>query len=135
MPTDRHILELLPGRFAALQLAPEAPIPDWCVDGVFSCITRTPEELSILCAEEGVPTEVPCRRGFRALRVRGPLDFSAIGVIASLAEPLARASVSLLAVSTYATDYVLVTETDLARAVAALRAAGHVVHDLPGPMA
>jgi hypothetical protein len=68
-----------------------------------------------------------CQRDFRALQVAGPLDFDQVGVLASLATPLADAGVSIFAISTYDTDYILVRQTDLSRGVQALRAAGHTV--------
>ena len=75
--------------------------------------------------EEAVPPEVRCERGWRCLRVEGPLDFSEIGVLASLSSVLATTGVSLFAISTFDTDYLLVGEADLERSVTALREAGH----------
>ena len=102
------------------------PIPVWAFSsGGFVSITRTEEELSIVCDERFVPFEfVAVERGFRMLMVEGPLDFSLTGVMASIAGPLAEAGVSMFAISTYDTDYVLVREERLAEAVEALRGAG-----------
>ena len=102
------------------------PIPVWAFSsGGFVSITRTEEELSIVCDERLVPFEfVAVERGFRMLMVVGPLDFSLTGVMASIAGPLAEAGVSLFAISTYDTDYVLVREERLGEAVEALRGAG-----------
>jgi hypothetical protein len=74
---------------------------------------------------------VPCERDFRALRVEGALPFAAVGVLTSVVQPLAEAQISIFALSTYTTDYVLVQERDLERAVAALRTAGHTVRGYP----
>ncbi len=104
-------------------------VPAWAMRGDFSSITRTDDELSIVCPESAVPVGVRAERGWRALRVAGVLDFSLVGVLASLAVPLAGAGINLFAVSTFDTDYLLVREPDLARAVAALRGAGHEVAD------
>lgn len=90
-------------------------------------MTRTAEELSIVCPDAGVPAEVRAERGFRALKVRGPLDFSLAGVLASLAVPLARAGISVFALSTFDTDYILVRGEQLVGAVNALRDAEHEV--------
>ena len=117
----------LPGHYAILRLAPDAPVPDWATKGDFNSITRTADELSIVCRQDAVPEGVRCERGWRCLRVAGTLDFSLVGVLASLLVPLAKAGVSVFAVSTFDTDYLLVKEADLERTVAALQAAGHGV--------
>jgi hypothetical protein len=90
-------------------------------------ITRTREELSIVCAEAAVPMGTKAERGFRLLRLQGTLDFSLTGILASIAVPLAAAKVSIFAISTYDTDYILVPGTKLEAAVEALRIAGHTV--------
>ena len=91
-------------------------------------MTRTAEELSILCHESAAPASVEAQRGFRSFRVRGSLAFSEIGVLDSLAHPLARAGISIMALSTYDTDYLLVAQLDLEAAIEALAGAGHSVH-------
>ncbi len=130
-PTQPALLTLavLPGRLAVCRLGPDEPVPAWAGDdaGPIVSITRTADELSIVCAEERVPADVRAQRGFRCLTVRGPLDFDALGILAALAAPLAAAGVSILAISTYDTDLLLVRAADLERAVAALTAAGHRV--------
>jgi hypothetical protein len=80
-----------------------------------------------VCASEDVPLDVQAQRGYRGLVVRGPLDFNLVGILASLAGPLAAASISIFAVSTFDTDYLFVREGDLDRAVAALHNSGHTV--------
>jgi hypothetical protein len=90
-------------------------------------VTRTGTELSIVCRERNVPAGGRREVGFRCLEVEGPFEFDAVGVLASLAAPLARARVPILAVSTFDTDYLLVKEVHLAAALRALRRAGHVV--------
>jgi hypothetical protein len=126
-------LFLLGEQFAIARLPPDQVPPAWA-DGSVSSVTRTPEELSILCAVERVPSEIEAERGWRGLRVAGPLDFSEVGVMASLSGPLAEAGVSVFVISTYDTDYLFVREDSLADAVRALRQAGHRVmpEELPG---
>ena len=80
-----------------------------------------------MCAEDDVPAEERAERGYRGLAVRGPLDFSLVGIVAALATPLAAAGVSIFVVSTYDTDYLFVRDADLARAADVLRAAGHTI--------
>ncbi len=118
-------LFLLKGDFAVCRLKQDAPQPDWGQQGQFYALVRTPDELSIVCAERFVPPGVPCERGWSCLGVAGPLDFSLVGILASLSASLAQAGVSLFAVSTFDTDYLLVKTRDLEKALAALSAAGH----------
>jgi len=122
-----HSLSLLPETLAVCRLAPDAPLPDWAA-GEFVSITRTSDELSIVCAEQNVPPSVRCERGWRCLKVAGPMDLSLTGVLATLAVPLAEARIPLFAVSTYDTDYVLVKEAEVEKAVEVLRREGHTVH-------
>jgi hypothetical protein len=120
-------LELLRSVFAIVRLSPDAPVPAWVVSGEFLSVTRTPDELSLVCDERAVPLGHASKTGWRALKVEGPLDFSLIGVLASIAAPLAEAAVPIFVISTYDTDYVLVEVGHLARAITALRSAGHAV--------
>ncbi len=118
---------VLDGAFAVCRLAANAPTPPWASAGSFSSITRTPDELSIVCAEGDVPEGVKSEKGWRCLRVAGTIDFDAVGVLAALAVPLAAAGVGVFAVSTFDTDYLMVKGKDLPAALDALRGAGHFV--------
>lgn len=120
-------LALLEGTYAIARLAPSDAIPEWAVSGPFHSITRTGAELSIICAAAGVPAEVRAERDWKCLEVAGPLDFSEVGIMATLSGVLAAADVSVMAVATYDTDYLLVRVGVLERAVAALDSAGHSV--------
>jgi hypothetical protein len=122
-------LRVLTGRLAVARLPGTAALPGWADGPGLVSITRREGELSIVCAEERVPAEVRAERGWRALEVQGPLDFQELGVMHGLTGPLAGAGVSVLAVSTYDTDVLVVREETLGRAVEALRAAGYVVDE------
>lgn len=122
-------LSVMPGLFAVCRLAPGAPLPSWAAAGRFLSITRTDEELSIVCAEGDVADGVKAERGWRGLKAEGPFDFSAIGIIASLASPLAAEGIGIFALSTFDTDYLLVKQEDLQAAAEALSRAGHRVRD------
>ena len=125
-------LELLPETYAICRLGPEqAAVPAWAAGSAFLSLTRTRSELSMVCVQAAVPEGVRCERGWRCLGVRGVLDFSLTGMLASLATPLAAAGVSIFAVSTFDTDYLLLREADLATGVEALERAGHRVRYLP----
>jgi len=122
-PSEPRALRLLESRFAILRLAPDAQPPDWLFrsrSGVYS-LTRTPDELSVVCVESDVPaSSQPCERGWRMLLLEGPIPFEAVGVLAALVGPLAEAAVPVFAISTFDTDALLVRESDLERAVEVL---------------
>jgi hypothetical protein len=118
-------LVLLPATFAVARLAHGTRVPAWALHGELTSITRTPEELSIVCAADAVPADARAERGWRAIRVAGTIDFALTGILASVLAPLAAAGISIFAVSTFDTDYVLVREAALDRALAALSGAGH----------
>lgn len=120
-------LVVLEDEMALVRLRPTDAVPAWAQQGSISSVTRTAEELSVVCAAAGVPPSVRAERGWRCLRVAGRLDLALTGVLASLAGPLAVAKVSIFAISTYDTDYVLVREEQLEAAIQCLRAAGHDV--------
>jgi len=120
-------LILSPDTFAVCRAAPDDPIPSWAASGPIYSITRTPDELSIVCLQALVPAGIRHEPGWRCLRVAGTMDFTAVGDLASLAGPLAEAGISLFAFSTFDTDYLLVKETDLEKSKAALRRAGHTI--------
>jgi hypothetical protein len=125
----RFQLTVLPGSFAILRLAADAPLPSWASAGDFFSVTRTSDEFSVVCLANQVPSSLTAETGWRALKVQGPFALSEIGVLAALAAALAHAKVGLFAISTFATDYLLVNDKSLNAAVAALRAAGHGVVD------
>jgi hypothetical protein len=123
----RFDLSVLPDSLAIVRLGRDASLPSWATHGEFFSVTRTSEELSIVCPARQVPPGVTAETGWRALKVAGPFALSEVGVLASLAAPLAKASVSLFVISTFDTDYLIVTEKQLPAAIAALTDAGHRV--------
>ena len=123
-------LKLLAGPLAVCRLEAGAPVPAWAV-GALTSVTRTPEELSVVCAEQAVPEGIRAERGFRCLSVVGPISFATSGLLASLSALLADAGVSIFVLSTFDTDLLLLRQADLAQAVAVLRGGGHAVTGLP----
>ncbi len=119
-----HTLDEL---YAIVRLEPDAELPDWVQSGHFWSVTRSESELSVVCREEDVPTDASAERGWCALELAGPLDFSLTGVVAALVTPLAEAAVPIFVISTFETDYLFVRERDLERSVDALAEAGHSV--------
>ncbi len=118
-------LDVLPGAYGVARLGPADAVPAWAADGDLSALVRTAGELSVVCAQAAIPAGVRHEGPFRALAVRGPLDFALTGILAALAAPLADDGISIFALSTFDTDVLLVPAGDLAAAVAALEAAGH----------
>jgi uncharacterized protein len=119
-------IAILPDRLAVCRLSADAPQPAW-VRGAFTSLTRTADELSIVCDEEAVPRDVQAERGWRVVRVEGPIPFEVTGVAAALVSPLAEARISVFLMATYDTDYLLLKDAVFERAVEILRAAGHDV--------
>ena len=122
-------LRVQPGVYAVCRLAPDAAVPAWAQGPGFSSVTRTADELSVVCPESAVPAGVRAERAWTLLQVAGPFPFTAVGILASVAQPLATAGVSLLALGTFDTDYVLIKRAQLDDARRALTAAGHVVSE------
>ncbi len=124
--TERSLtLSLLPDTYAVCRLDGGAPVPAWALSEGFSSITRTDDELSIVCAQRVIADGVASKRGWRCLKVEGPLDFALTGVLAGIATPLAHTGVSIFAVSTYDTDYILVREQTLTQTIDALSRQGY----------
>ena len=123
-----HSLTLLPDRYVIAKLASDASVPSWAT-GDFTSVTRTADELSIVCTEENVPSDVRAERGWSLLKVEGPLRLDETGILSSLLSPLATAGIPVFTVSTFDTDYVLLKEDKISRAKAALTGAGHFIND------
>src|SRR3954449_9863057 len=117
-------LRPLPGPLSVCRLKASERVPSWALElhEGFVSITRTPDELSIVCPEEAVPPDTTSEDGFRALKVPGPIPFETTGVLAGLAQPLADAGITIFAIATYDTDYILVRERDLEQALEVLEA-------------
>lgn len=115
----------LSGPYMIVRLAPDAPIPDWASKGEFHSITRTSDELSVVCLASNVPADVQSPPLWICLKLEGPFPFSQTGVLLSFIEPLSTNGVPIFAISTYDTDYVLIQEEFAAIASNTLQQAGH----------
>ena len=131
-------LEVLAEPLSVCRLHADAPWPAWATSaGSFYSITRTADELSVICATALIPEAraagddpsaiVAREDGWRAMKLVGPFALTEVGVLLRIAAPLAVAGISILAVGTFDTDYVLVKATSLAAALAELKGVGHVV--------
>jgi hypothetical protein len=115
------------------RLAPDAVVPAWAPESKFLCVTRTFDELSLVCAEDHVPDHPPddvrgsalAEKGWVALKLEGPFPFTMTGVLASFIQPLAEARIPIFAISTFDTDYVLIKRENVKQALVALVTAGH----------
>ena len=112
----KFTLSILSEILGICHLAKNSPIPDWVKEGGFVSITRTADELSIVCSQERIPGGVLFEKDWRAFKLAGDVELSSVGVIASLSKPLAEAGISIFNVSTYQTNYVLVEEKNLEKA-------------------
>ena len=135
IPTSQiHRLKFrqLPGSYAIVRLASDAAVPNWATKGEFTSITRTADELSIVCPTENLPPDIHSSHRWICLKLEGPFPFSLTGVLLSFIEPLSKNNIPIFAISTFDTDYVLVQEPDIDRALDALLHAGHKLqHDGP----
>jgi hypothetical protein len=124
-PRRQLKVRCLPGPYAVVRLPPDAPVPDWPTKGTFTSVSRTADELSIVCPAENLPAEAHSPHHWICYKLEGPFAFSQTGVLLSFIEPLSDNGIPIFAVSTYDTDYVLVQEEFDGAALNALRAAGH----------
>ena len=123
----RHQLKYrwMPGPYAIVKLAADAPIPDWATQGEFSSITRTADELSIVCPADNLPANVHSQHRWICFKLEGPFPFSLTGILLSFIEPLSNNGVPIFAISTFETDYVLVQEDFAGMTQQVLAEAGH----------
>lgn len=113
-------LRLLDEKFGICRLNKDEHLPEWAASGNFYSVTKTMDELSVVCVQDSIPSGIKCEKDWRAFKVEGPLDFSLIGILSSLSTILAQNKISIFAISTYDTDYILVKDTDTTHAIHAL---------------
>jgi uncharacterized protein len=113
------------GSFAICRLAPDAAVPGWALRGTFFSVTSSADELSIVCPEAQVPPEIQHENDWACLKLEGPFPFSETGILTSFVQPLSDRAIPIFAVSTFDTDYVLVKQAWVEKAVEALKDSGH----------
>ena len=106
-------MKLLKEKYGVCRLDKNELIPEWAQNSDFFSITKTCDELSIVCFQDDIPNNINCEKDWRILKIEGPLDFSLIGILASISTILAQKGISIFAISTYDTDYILVKNKDL----------------------
>lgn len=94
----------------------------------FFFLAKTPDELSLVCPSDSVPIDaIKAEHGWRMFRIEGQLDFGLVGILARITRVLAEREISVYAVSTYDTDYVMIKAGKLDEAREALGAAGYEI--------
>jgi hypothetical protein len=116
---------LISGSFAVCRLAAADPVPEWALKGIFISITRTADELSIVCPTENVPQPHKPEISWTCLKIEGPFAFSQVGILQRFIQPLVENGISIFAVATYDTDYVLIQKPFTDKALQTLKNAGH----------
>lgn len=124
-----RLLLRIPGEFAIARLAATADVPGWLTAKSFTSVTRTRDELSIVCAADDVPPGVHHERGWQLMKLQGPFAFTETGILLRLLQPLAEVKVGIFAISTFDTDYVLFKQAQSSEAEAALTSAGYTIRD------
>jgi hypothetical protein len=124
---DKPALKIMDGSFSVCRLKADDEVPEWSHRDGFYSISRTDEELSIVCEQKNVPESVKSEGDFSIIKVLGPLDFSLTGILARISSVLASKKISIFAISTFDTDYILVRVVSLGRAVDALRLDGYKI--------
>jgi len=124
MPQKKLVFKVLGAMVGVCKLEANAIVPTWAHQGDFFSVTKTEDELSIVCSESVIPQEVLCEKDWKILKIQGMLDFGIVGILAMVSALLAKAGISIFAISTYNTDYILVKATDLDRAVNTLKKEG-----------
>jgi hypothetical protein len=123
-----QVFSLVPDQYSLVRFPPDAPVPEWAfASGGFASVTRTADELSVVCLAALVPAGVRSDGGWCCLKVHGPFAFDQVGILSSFAVPLAQAGVGIFAISTFDTDYILVKESQRELAIRVLVSAGHSI--------
>ena len=113
-------MRLLQEKYGVCRLEINEEIPKWAINSQFYSITKTQDELSIVCPQNNIPSNIKYEADWRILKVEGPLDFSLIGILSSISNILANNKISIFAISTYDTDYILVKDKDVENAIKVL---------------
>lgn len=125
---EKLILTLLPDKLGVCRMERGVPLQELPqFDSGFYSVTRTADETSLVCSEELIPASIPSEKNFRIFKVEGPLEFGLTGILASLLKPLADAGIPVFTLSTYDTDYLMIKEENLKRAVRVLNTVATII--------
>jgi hypothetical protein len=121
------LISVLKDDFAICRLNAFDGIPDWALQNPLSSVTRTSEELSIVCPTNVIPENLPCEQNWKCLKIHGPLDISEVGIISKLTSALAAEEISVFVLSTYDTDHIFVKTMNIEKTVKVLTDDGHQI--------
>lgn len=113
-------LKLLKGEYSVCRFDKNDEIPKWIFNEEFFSITKTEDELSIVCLQDNIKENIKCEKGWKVLKIEGPLDFSLIGILSRISTLMANNDISIFAISTYDTDYILIKEESINKAIKVL---------------
>lgn len=117
MNEKKLTISVLPHKLAICQVNKDANLPNWVNTNDFFSLTKTYDELSLVCSENSVPQNVKSDTGWRIIKLEGQFNFSETGILADLLNPLAKGKIGIFAISTFDTDYVLVKSNNLEKAI------------------
>lgn len=120
MIESKLTIKLLKEKYGVCRLNKDEDILSWALQGEFYSITKTEDELSVVCLQDNIIENIKCEKDWRVLKIEGPLDFSLVGILSKISTLMANNSISIFAISTYDTDYILIKEKDINRAVKVL---------------
>lgn len=118
-------LSILKDLFSVYKKDPTSPLPEWLDDCEFYHISKTDEELSIVCPQDFLPANTQAEKDWACIKVEGPLEFSLTGILANILKPLAQQNISVFTISTFNTDYIMVKENTLKASIQTLKEAGY----------
>jgi len=113
-------MKLLKEKYGVCRLDKNELLPEWAQKSDFFSITRTSDELSIVCSQKDIPSDIKFEGDWKILKIEGPLDFSLVGILSSISTILAQNGISIFVISTYDTDYILVKNDDMDSALESL---------------
>lgn len=118
-------LQLLQGKYAISRLGVHSPVPAWAEGDGFVTVSRSDDELSVLCRDDRVPEDIQCDRDWICLKLVGPFELHETGIALSVVEPLAEGGIGVFLVSSYDGAHLLIKDADLLHAQMLLQNAGH----------
>jgi len=125
MEPYKLVLSVLEETFSIHRLAPDASLPEAVSECDFYSLSKTTDELSLVCPEHLAVKSEKSNPDWKCLKVAGPLDFELTGILAGITEVLAKEKLSVFAISTFDTDYILIKKQGLTAAISALQRAGY----------
>ena len=125
MDSTKIVLSILEETYIIHKLDQSTNLPEELIECEFYSLSNSQEELSLVCPEQMLIQSENSSPNWKCLKVAGPLDLNLTGILAGLSDTLANAKISIFAISTFETDYVLIQKQVLETAKSALKSAGY----------